>query len=310
MGDKDKVVANPYYIPTQKGRLDALCNLAMFPAVVCFMAFTRPTLYRFFGIGGTFKDVLHGKEDVVVTTECAKFAWLNNSQFTVTCDNRSLDIHSVLAVMWLVIFTAQALAIKYNFRAFHKKFGAIGLPLAAVNVFGMMQFAAYDFFYPMPDTPRPAIFTPFMWFLSVEILTFVKESYTALKSHDVDAHALWMYRAFVKSFSTPVMRFYPMVLRYAFGTTCVNLNGGKLVFASMTLAAVFISTLSYVANLFCLKEPHDKFLKTTLIKSGVTVVIEIVLAAWQGSFVYGSYQCWKVGPENFDTSFAWTHSEL
>jgi len=313
MGDKDKIVNNPFYLKTQKERLNVLCNLSLIPIVVCFLAFTRPAIYRMTKgmVGGTFKDVLGGgKENVELGQPCKRFGWLNNAQFTVTCDNRSLDIHAVLAIIWLVLFSVQVLFIKYNFRAFHKKMGVIGMPLAFLNAFGMMQFAAYDFFFPMEYTSRPSVFTPFMWFLSVEMILYLKEAYNALKTHDADAHAIWMYRAFVKSFSTPVMRFYPMFLRYFFGTQCADLNKHKGVFAAMTVAAIAITILSYIANLFCLKEPMDKFMRTTLIKSAVTILVEVVMAWNSGSFIYGMFNCWRVGPDNFDPSFAWKGAEL
>lgn len=307
MGDKDKIKKNPFRLTTQKARLDALCTLALFPVVVCFAAFTRPVIYRITGglHGGTFKDVLHkGNENVDVGQPCKRQGWLNNAMFVVTCDNTSLDIHSVLAVTWLFLFTMQIFFIKYNFRGFHKAVGKYGMPIAFVNALGMMQFAAYDFFYPMEYTTRPAAFTPFMWFLSVEMILYLKSSYDALQNHDITMHSLWMYRAFCKSFSTPVMRFYPMVLRYFFGTQCAALNGEKAVFAAMTVAAFFISGLSYIANLLVLEQPMDKFMKTTFIKSGVTLLIDLIFASSKGMFITGMYTCWKVGPENFDPSMA------
>lgn len=311
-GDKEKT-GNPFYIQSVKGRLDALCALSLFPVVVCFAAFTRPVIYRITGgmVGGDFKDVLGGgKEDVSLGQPCKKFGWLNNAQFTVTCDNKSLDIHSILAVVWLVLFSTQILFIKFNFRGFHKKVGKYGMPIAFMNALGMMQFAAYDFFYPMEYTSRPAVFTPFMWFLSVEMILYLRESYNCLQVHDIAGHSLWMYRAFVKSFSTPVMRFYPMVLRYFFGTQCAELNKHKGVFAAMTIAAFFITLLSYLANLVTLKNPNDAFMRTTFIKSFVTLLVEIAMAYKSGSFIYGMYNCWKVGPDNFDRSFAWSGPEL
>jgi len=313
MGDKDKLVNNPLYLKNVQDRLNVLCNLSLFPVAVCFLAFTRPVIYRLSGglKGGDFVDVGSGnKEHVSIGQPCKRFGWINNAQFTVTCDNRSLDIHAVLACVWLVLFSVQIFAIKYNFRGFHKQVGKFGMPIAFLNAFGMMQFAAYDFFFPMEYTSRPAVFTPFMWFLSVEMILYLKESYMALQKHDIGMHSLWMYRAFVKSFSTPVMRFYPMALRYAFGTECANLNKHKGVFAAMTVAAVFISALSYIANLYCLKQPMDKFMRTTFIKTAVTILVEVILAANSGSFIYGMFKCWSVGADNFDPSFAWKSAEL
>jgi len=306
MGDKSKIKTNPFRLPTVKARLDALCILALFPVVVCFAAFTRPVIYRITGglHGGTFKDVLHKTEDVDVGRPCKRQGWLNNAMFVVTCDNTSLDIHSVLAVTWLLLFTTQIFFIKYNFRKFHKQLGKFGMPIAFVNALGMMQFAAYDFFYPMEYTTRPAAFTPFMWFLSVEMILYLKSSYDALQSHDIQMHSLWMYRAFCKSFSTPVMRFYPMVLRYFFGTQCATLNGEKAVFAAMSVAAVFITGLSYIANVLVLEQPMDKFMKTTIIKSAITLLIDLVFASSKGMFITGMYTCWKVGPENFNSSMS------
>lgn len=99
--------------------------------------------------------------------------------------------------------------------------------------------------------------------------------------------------------------FYPLVLRYFFGTRCYRLNRSKAVFAAGAISMVLNAFLSYVANRKVLKEPKkDTFMKILFIKAIVVVVLEFVVSYKKGPFIYGMYTCWKVGPDNFDPSFA------
>jgi hypothetical protein len=313
--EKPETVTNPYRAETQKDRLDAIVNLSLLPCLICFLAFTRPVLYRSFGIGGKFVDVVRGKEDVVITKVCKKFSWLNNADFTVTCDHKPLDIHAIFACAWLVLFTVQALFIKYKFRAYHKMVGQFGMVIATINVLGMIQLSVYDWFYPMEGTARPVLFTPFMWTLSVQMMIYIKNSYEALQKHDVEMHALWMYRAFISSFSTPVIRFYPLVLRYFFGTHCAELNKHKAVIGSMFIALVgCITPLSWFANRKVLKEPMDFFMKTIIFKSTLSAVVECWYAYSRGFFVTSMLQCYMLGHDNYDpatnTEISFSQGEL
>jgi hypothetical protein len=286
-----------------KGRLDGLVNLSLLPILICFLAFTRPVLYRTLGIGGRFVDVIRGEEDVVITKVCKKFSWLNNADFKVTCDHKPLDLHAWFACAWLVLFTVQALFIKYKFRAYHKMVGRFGMVIAAINVLGMIQLSVYDYFYPMEGTARPKAFTPFMWSLSAQMLMYLKNSYEALQEHDVEMHALWMYRAFISSFSTPVIRFYPLVLRYFFGTRCTEINRHKAVIGSMCIALVgAIAPLCWFANRKVLKEPMDSFMRTIIFKGMAAILVECCYARRRGFFFTSMLKCYSLGADNYDPS--------
>jgi hypothetical protein len=312
--DKPETVTNPWRAKTQQARLDVIVNLALGPCLICFLAFTRPVLYRAFGIGGKFVDVVHGVEDVVITKKCPKFAWLNNADFKVTCDHRPLDIHGVLAVAWLILFTAQCLMIKFRFRAFHKLVGKGGMWIALVNIMGMLFLSVYDVFYPMEDTSRPRIFNLFMWNLTAQMFIYLKSSYEALQKHDIEMHALWMFRAFVKSFTTPVMRFYPLVLRYFFGTKCSELNREKAVMGSVGICLLFIVPLSWFSNVYVLKEPMDKYMKSTIGMAVVTLCLEAVWFYHKGFYITGMFQCHRYGADNYDpitnTAISFSQGEL
>merc|ERR1712048_689213 len=104
--------------------------------------------------------------------------------------------------------------------------------------------------------------------------TCTKASYDALKKKEYDVHALWMFRAFVETFSTPVIRFYPLVLRYWFGTECVKLNDEKVVIAAATIALTMVTFYHYQANKMFFKQPIDSFMKVALMKLFVLLLVE------------------------------------
>jgi len=97
------------------------------------------------------------------------------------CNNRPLDIHATLAMMWLTLFTIQTLAIKFQFHTIHKLVGKyIGI-IALINVGGMLQMSVYDILVPMV-TERPKIFTPFMFMTAWIVLGCLYMSNKGLKA--------------------------------------------------------------------------------------------------------------------------------
>lgn len=142
-------------LPTLKQRVSFLTNLSLVPCLVCYLAFTRPAIYRFLPF--LKPDSLQG-----VDIRCKDYGWLNNASVRMTCENRSLDIHATLAIAWLTLFTIQALAQLAGAKELHRKIGKYLGVVALINVVGMLQLSVYDLIVPM-KTERPKIFGPFMF---------------------------------------------------------------------------------------------------------------------------------------------------
>lgn len=295
---KPETKVNPLRIQSMKGRVDAIANLSLVPCAICFIAFSRPVIYRFFGKGGVFKGF--GNQHHVIEANCTtNVKWISNGAFEATCDHKPLDFHALSAIGWLVLFTVQVLMIKFNLRTFHKIIGKFGFGLALINIVGMFQLSIFDMIEPIENTARPPTFTPFMWAIGFEVFYCTKKAWDALKEHKVDEHALWIYRAFIKTFSTPLIRFYPLVLRYIFGTDCMRLNRERFVIGAMTVAAVVCTWFYWKANQYVCKEPMDGFMKASLIKLGITLCVEVYSAATVGLFIVGMAKCAMVGPEQY-----------
>jgi len=107
------------------------------------------------------------------------------------------------------------------------------------------------------------------------------------------------------SFTTPVIRFYPLVLRYVFSTACIKkqLALDTWVIGSMTVSCVMTLWFFYLVNKACLDKPYDIFLKGFMAFTAVAFVIDFVQTFSLGTFIGHMYQCWKdgdAGPTIFD----------
>lgn len=276
-------------ISTQKGRILYLTNISLMPCLICYLAFTRSFIYRFFGHPATLDGV---------SMECSKFGWLNNASIRMTCNNRPLDIHATLALSWLSLYSVQAVLQKFNFTEAHKKVGKYLGFIAFINIIGMLQLATYDIISPMV-TERPPVFTPFMFGTAIIMSWCLYESYSGLYStpRDIDRHAMWMTRGFLMSFTTPVIRFYPIVLRYIFSTNCIKQQQAldTWVIGSMTVSCVLSLYLFYLVNKACLEDPMDIFLQGFIAFTAGAFVIDMIQSATKGTFVGHMYQCWADG---------------
>merc|ERR1712048_869533 len=148
--------------------------LSVVPVLICFLAFTRSLIYRFWEIGDKF--VGFGNAEFKIEKKCEGYGWLNNASFKVTCDNRSLDIHALAALAWLFIFALQVFFIAFRnlskiFRNSHKTIGWLGFAIAIMNIIGMIVLATVDLIYPMDGSKRPPTFTPFMWMIAHSTFT-------------------------------------------------------------------------------------------------------------------------------------------
>lgn len=287
LGPKEK-------LPTRTARVSYLTNLSLIPCLICYLAFTRPAIYRF--LPSYKPDELEG-----VDLRCPTFGWLNNASVRMTCGNRSLDIHATLAISWLTLFTAQAVLQFFGARDLHRKVGKYLGPVALINVLGMLQLSVYDVLVPMV-TERPWIFTPFMFATAWIVLGCLFMSWKGLKAKpiDIDAHSLWMVRAFLMSFTTPVIRFYPIVLRYIFSTECIKTQAAldTWVIGSMTVASTFTLYLFYLANKAALKNPIDKFFLFFAAFEVCALLIDAKQTYDMGFFYSHMYTCWKHGPDH------------
>lgn len=239
--------------------------------------------------------------------QCSRFGWLNNASIRMTCDNRPLDIHATLAISWLSLYTLQAILQKFKLWNVHKKVGKYLGFIAVINVVGMLQLATYDIVSPMV-TERPPVFTPFMFGTAVIMIWCLYESYQGLAAspRDVDRHILWICRAFLMSFTTPVIRFYPIVLRYIFSTACIKQQQAldTWVIGSMTVSCVLSLYLFYLVNKACLEEPFDLFLNGFIAFTGVAFIIDIIQTWNKGTFIGHMYKCFadgEGGPTIFDS---------
>jgi hypothetical protein len=281
-------------LPTTDARNQYLTSLCLMPCLICFLAFTRPFIYRFFWRPAEMDGI---------SLKCSKFGWLNNASVRITCDNRPLDIHATLAISWLVLFSVQTITKKFRWKEVHKFIGWTFGFMAAINVVGMLQFAIYDIVSPM-KTERPPVFTPFMFMTAVIISWCLYESYQGIIAKNFDHHGLWMARAFLMSFTTPVIRFYPIVLRYIFSTACIKDEQAldTWVLGSMTVASSFTLYLFYLANRACRDETFDNFLWMFIAFEAVALIMDGYQTYHKGTFFGHMYRCWKNGDAG-DTVF-------
>jgi hypothetical protein len=272
-------------LPTLKERTSYLTSLSLLPCLICYLAFTRPAIYRFISKPDEYEGV---------NLQCPNFGWLNNANVNMTCDNRPLDIHATLALMWLTLFTVQVLAIKFQFHKIHKFIGKYLGIIAFLSVIGMLQMVVMDVINPM-ETDRPFIFTPFMFATAWIILGCLYMSFKGLAAtpRNIDDHGLWMCRAFLMSFTTPVIRFYPLILRYMFSTKCMKEQGSldTWVIESMTLAATLTLYLFWLANKACLDQPVDAFLLFFLSFEACALIMDVHQGFTNGVFFVHMYTC-------------------
>jgi hypothetical protein len=276
-------------LPAFKDRVRFLSNLSLTPIFICYVAFTRAFIYRFISTPDKYAGV---------DMKCSKFGWLNNASVRMTCNHRPLDIHATLAMMWLALYTIQTLAIRFNFRKTHKFVGKYLGWIAALNVAGMVLMSVYDLFVPM-ETDRPNIFRPIMvaTALLVSSCVFMSGKALAATPRDLDQHILWIVRAFLVSFTTPIIRFYPIVLRHIFSTECIQQkeNLETWVIGATTVAVLVCQYLFWLANRACLKDPVDSFFMFFGAFATFVVVVDIHQTLTKGFFFWNMYKCHRDG---------------
>jgi hypothetical protein len=277
-------------LPTFKERVSFLANLSLTPILICYVAFTRSFIYRFISTPDKYSGV---------DMKCSRFGWLNNATVKVTCNHRPLDIHATLALMWLALYTIQTLAIKFNFRKVHTFVGKYIGVVAVINIGGMLLMTVYDKIHPMEDSDRPASFRPLMFMTAVFVAGCAYMSFKGLQAtpRDLDEHILWIVRAFITSFSTPIIRFYPIVLRHIFSTECVQQKASleTWVIGSTAVSCACCLYLFWLSNKACLKDPMDLFFKAFLVFAVFILVIDVHSTVTKGFFFWNMYTCYRDG---------------
>ncbi|KAG7355048.1 hypothetical protein IV203_004404 [Nitzschia inconspicua] len=199
------------------------------------------------------EDEDDGKEEHQMKVVASNPDMLFKTPGEFTCDHKPLDFHAKFALRWLTTFAIQVglLTVGRKIASYHKYFGRLGMIGAFGNAGGMFWLAIYDLLYPMKNTDRPSDFTPFMFLVAVKLTLCLSFSLHALlqkQQQDIEQHMIWMFRGFITSFTTPVIRFYPMVLRKIAGKECFDMHRDKMV-----MGAMFVSELCSVVIITWLK---------------------------------------------------------
>ncbi|KAG7359094.1 hypothetical protein IV203_015683 [Nitzschia inconspicua] len=273
--------SNPDMLPKHRERKLYLLKLSYIPVAICVIAFARSAFYR----------LIRYHPD-----NCRRFGWYTSSSGEFTCDHKPLDFHAKFALLWLTIFAIQVglLTVGGKIASYHKYFGRLGMIGAFGNAGGMFWLAIYDLLYPMKDTDRPSDFTPFMFLVAVKLTLCLFFSLHALlqkPQRDIEQHMIWMFRGFITSFTTPVIRFYPMVLRKIAGKECFDMHRDKMVMGAMFVSELCSVVIYYMAQKKTQTKFWDTFMKLQVLTFAFVTLKELVFAAKHGTFISGMAQC-------------------
>lgn len=266
---------NSHMLQKHRDRKQFLLLLSYIPILICVLAFARAAFYRI-----TYKP-----------PECRAFGWFSSSSGEFQCDHKPLDVHATAALLWLATFIIQVFFMSTGMNKWHKLFGKVGFVLAFINAAGMFWLAIYDTLHPMEKTDRPADFTPFMFLVAVKLTFCLVLSVNSIMKKDVELHMLWIYRAFITSFTTPVIRFYPAVLRHLMGDDCFQQNRDKFVMGAMFVSELVCCICYGLAQLKTQPQFWDVFMKFQVVTFVFAFLKESRFAATHGLFVLGMVQC-------------------
>eukprot|EP00977_Amphora_coffeiformis_P021236 scaffold9085_cov215-Amphora_coffeaeformis.AAC.4 len=267
------------YLDKHRDRKQYLLTMSAIPILICVLAFGRSAYYRV-----TYKP-----------PECRNFGWFSSSSGEFQCDHKPLDLHATLALMWLATFSIQVILMYAGFNQAHRLFGKLGFVLAFANALGMFWLAIQEAFYnPMPRTDRPPDFTPFMFLVAFKLTVCLVFAVTAVAdktNRNIEEHMLWIYRGFITSFTTPVIRFYPAVLRHLIGDDCFQDNRDKFVMGAMFVSELVCAVVYSMVQLRTRRVFWDVFMKVQALTFVAALVKEIQFAARHGTFVGGMLVC-------------------
>jgi hypothetical protein len=195
--------------------------------------------------------------------------------------------------MWLATYAIQVSLIATGRQNIHKITGKVGFIVALANAAGMFYLAIQDTINPMPKTDRPPDFTPFMFLVATKVTICLLVSLMKIRSQDVEGHILWIYRGFVSSFTTPVIRFYPLLLRMLAGQDCFDRNRTKFVMGAMFVSELVCIVLYTMVQRKTQKLFWDAFMKIQAVTFLIALVKDVKFASENGFFVTGMIQCWS-----------------
>lgn len=228
-------------------------------------------------------------------SECKSFGWFSSSSGEFQCDHKPLDLHAKWALIWLTIFSAQVVLMSAGMYKAHRIFGKLGFVGAFANAAGMFWLAIQEaFFDKMKKTDRPPDFTPFMFLVALKLTTCLIFSVLAVakrEGRDVEAHMLWIYRGFITSFTTPIIRFYPAVLRHLIGDDCFQQNRDKFVMGAMFVSELVCVIIYSWIQLRTKKNFWDAFMMIQAVTFVAALGKEIQFASSHGTFVGGMLEC-------------------
>ena len=270
-------VANALFLAKFRDRQNYILQLAIVPVAVCVIAFAQAAVYRM----------------TLVPPECRSFGWYSSSSGEFQCDYKPLDLHASAALSWLAIFGIQVTFLLAGKNSMHRTFGKLGLVGAFWNAAGMFWLAYQDIVNPMTKTDRPADFTPFMFLVAFKLtVCLCLSTYNiAKKNRDVEGHMVWMFRGFITSFTTPIIRFYPMVLRLLSGEDCFEQHRGKFVMGAMFVSEVTSVVIYTLLQLKTQPKFWDTFMKLQAVTFLFALFNELRFASTHGVFIVGIGQC-------------------
>eukprot|EP00934_Nitzschia_sp_Nitz4_P007366 Nitzschia sp. Nitz4//scaffold20_size174350//16316//17167//NITZ4_002078-RA/size174350-processed-gene-0.85-mRNA-1//-1//CDS//3329541737//7356//frame0 len=269
---------NSLYLEKHRDRKNFLLSLSFTPILICVLAFARSAVYRI----------------MYTPPECSRFGWFSSSSGEFTCDHKPLDFHATLALAWLGVFSLQVALMAFGQNRLHKLFGKVGFAIAFLNAGGMFWLAIHDTLHPMEKTDRPSDFTPFMFLVAVKLtlcLIFAVAAVVSKTYYDIENHFIWIFRGFITSFTTPVIRFYPAVLRHLAGQDCFEANRGKFVMGAMFVSELTCVVLYSLAQLRTRREFWDTFMKLQVLTFLAAAVKEYQFAEDHGLFISGMIGC-------------------
>lgn len=268
---------NPAMIPKHRDRKNYLLALSGLPVLICVIAFARSAVYRV-----TYKP-----------EECKSFGWYSSSSGEFQCDYKPLDLHATFALAWLALFATQVCLLAFGKPAWHRRVGRIGLLIAFSNAAGMLWLAFQDTVNPMERTDRPPDFTPFMFLVAFKLTACLILSVWCIysKERDVEGHMLWMFRGFITSFTTPVIRFYPLVLRLVAGDECFDEHRDKFVMGAMFVAEATCVLMYTMAQRKTQPVFWDTFMKLQMVTMVFATLKELRFASTHGLFIKGMMEC-------------------
>lgn len=228
------------------------------------------------------------------TMKCKRFGWYASGSAKVSCDHKALDIHGVSALGWLTVYAIQIVLLAIHKGKWHKYFGYLGAIVAFINVGGIFWFTIDSIVNPMKETNRPKDFTPFMILIGVEVATCIWMSFYALfikAKKDIDQHMIWICRAFMISFTTPIMRFYPLIVRLVFGWGCFEAHKKKFVIEAGFVSGVTCFILHFLTQRYTQRKFFDIFMVVQILFLFPVTTKQITYSSEHGSFLVGMVQC-------------------